>query len=246
MKNLFDIFKNKRVRHLHANLKPGERIDRLFVDFILSTVEEKEFKYLKSKREFKRKTNFFEHHISWRGRKYNEGNRSVQFDIFINVSSPKYRKWETEFYNLEQNFGTGIDGTRVDYIEGWEKDYYEHGWYDLVKFDNVDLMEKINENIKNAGFNFYNHYQSLDLAITELKKFPIKNLEFIIDFYLIQDKWQDAYDFFESNKHWHEQQEKSEGSNPKSQYSMNRRKPFELRKEKLKNWAQQLSPNDAE
>ena len=234
----FDIFR-KRINHIYSDLKPAERIDKLLFEYVFPTLESKGFKYLKSKREFKKKNDFFNFHISWYGRKYNKGNVSVEFDIFINSFSPKYRKWETEFYQLDKNWGNAIDGTRVDYIEGWDKEYYNLGWYDLVKYDNKKLMEKVKENVENAGFRFLEHFISFDSAIKKLKEYPIRHFEKIIDFYLIQDKWQEAYDFFENNKEWHKEQEKMEGNDPNSQYSMNRRVPFELRKEKLENWLQQ-------
>lgn len=234
----FNLF-NKKPTHLYNNLKPGARIDTLMAEFLTPVLEPEGFRYLKSKREFKKKGEFFDFHLSWYGRKYNEGNRSVEFDIFINSFSPKYRKWETEYYQLDKNWGNAIDGTRVDYIDGWDKEYYTLGWYDLVKFDNIKLMEKVVENTKGAGFNFFQNYTSLDSAIAKLKQYPIANLEKIVDFYILQDRWKEAYDFFESNKQWHEEEEKLAGNDPNSQYSMNRKIPFEKRKVKLKNWLQQ-------
>lgn len=234
----FNLF-NKKPTYLYDNLKPGIRIDTLMAEFLTPILEPEGFKYLKSKREFKKEGEFFDFHLSWNGRKYNEGNRSVEFDIFINSFSPKYRKWETEYYQLDKNWGNTIDGTRVDYIDGWDKEFYTLGWYDLVKYDNIKLMEKIVENTKGAGFKFFQNYTSLDSAIEKLKESPIKNLEKIVDFYILQNKWKEAYDFFENNKQWYEEEEKLEGHDPKSQLSMNRRQPFELRKEKLKDWLQQ-------
>lgn len=231
----FNIF-SKKPTHLYADLAPGERIDKLFVEFVFPVLEPRGFKYLKSKREFKKKNDFFDFQISWYGRKYNEGNISVEFDVFITIFSPKYRKWETEFYRLEENWQNAIDGDRADYIDGWHKEYFDAGWYDLVKYDNDKLMEKVKMNVENAGLTFFENYTSLDSAINKLKEYPIKNFEKIIDFYLLQDKWQEAFDFFENNKQWHEEQEKSEGNDPNSDYSLNRKLPFELRKEKLKNW----------
>lgn len=227
------------MNHLYSDLKPGNRIDKLFVDFILPSVEKHGFKYLKSKRQFKRKPDFFEHHISWRGRKYNEGNKSVQFDIFINTFSPQYRKWETEFYDLEKNWGNSIDGTRVDYINGWDKEFYENGWYDLVKFDNDKVMKRILENIESAGFNFFNHYVDFDSAIEELKKHHVKNFEIIVDFYLIQNKYMEAIDFFEKNNSWHEDRLRSDKYEFHTQFLDNRKEPYLKRKEKLSEWIQQ-------
>lgn len=233
----FNLFKKKPVL-LYDELKPAARIDKLLVEYLSPILTPEGFKYLKSKREFKKKGEYFDFHLSWYGRKYNEGKRVVKFDIFINSFSPKYRKWETDYYQLDKNWGNAIDGTRVDYIEGWDKSYYDLGWYDLVKYDNIQLLEKVVENTKAAGFSFFQNYTSFDSAIEKLKRYPIANLEKIVDFYILQDKWNEAYEFFDNNKQWHEDQEKSEGADPNSQYSLNRRVPFEKRKEKLNNWLQ--------
>ncbi len=233
-----NIFKRKPT-HLYSDLKPIERITKLFLEFTFPSLEKSGFKYLKSQNEFKKKNDFFQFSIHWYGRKYNQGNSSVEFDIVLHVLSPKYRKWETEFYNLEKNWERAIDGTRVDYIENWNKEYYHSGWYDLVKDGNDDVMERINENLKTSGEKFFQNYETLDSAINKLNENPIRNFESIIDFYILQNKWNKAVEFFDENKKWFEKQDKLEGKDPDSQYSLNRKKPFELRKEKIKNWLQQ-------
>tara|TARA_R110002124_G_C8743987_1_gene497667 strand:+ start:57 stop:773 length:717 start_codon:yes stop_codon:yes gene_type:complete len=233
----FKIFKRKPL-HLYSELKPMERITKLFLEFTFPSLEKNGFKYLKSQQEFKKRNDFFQFVIHWYGRKYNEGNLSVEFDIVLHVISPKYRKWETKFYNLEKNWERAIDGTRVDYIENWNKEFYYSGWYDLVKDDNDKVMRSINKNFETFGKEFFQHYETIDSAINKLKENPIIHFESIIDFYIIQDKWEKANEFFEENKEWFEEQEKLEGNNPNSQFCLNRKEPFELRKEKIKNWLQ--------
>lgn len=235
----FNLFQKEPV-HLYDNLKPGTRIDTLLVEYLSPILVPMGFEYLKSKRRFRKKGEFFDFHLSWSGRKYNSGNKTVKFRIFIGTFSPKYRKWETEYYQLEKNWENSIDGTYVEHIQGWDKEYSDLGWYDLVKYDNDKLMQKVVENTKNAGFNFFHHYTSLDSAIEKLKEYPIKKLELIVDLYILQGKWKEAYDFFENNKQWHEEEDRREGGDPESQYSVNRRIPFELRKEKLNNWKRGL------
>jgi hypothetical protein len=104
------------LNQLYSNLKPGERIDKLLVEYLSPFLEPIGFNYLKSKRAFFKKNEFFDFHISWIGRKFNEGNRIVKFDIFLSCHSPKYRNWETEFYELEKNYNNAIDGDRVDFV----------------------------------------------------------------------------------------------------------------------------------
>ncbi|SDS10586.1 hypothetical protein SAMN05216503_1997 [Polaribacter sp. KT25b] len=234
----FNFLKSKP-KHIYSELKPMERITKLFLEFTFPYFEKNEFKYLKSQQEFKKRNDFFLYSVHWYGRKYNEGNLSVEFDIVLNVTSTKYRKWEKEFYNLGEKRERGIDGTRVDYIENWNKEYYYSGWYDLVKDDNEKVMKRICENFETSGKDFFDNFKSLDSAINKLKKYPIANFESIIDFYIIQNKWSEANMFFEENRSWYEKKEKIEGNDPNSEYCLNRKEHFELRREKIKNWLQQ-------
>ena len=214
-----NIFK-KKPTHLYSDLKPIERITKLFLEFTFPSLEKNGFKYLKSRNEFKKKNDFFQFSINWYGRKYNQGNSSVEFDIVLHVLSTKYRKWETEFYSLEKNWQRAIDGTRVDYIENWNKEYYHSGWYDLVKDGNDEVMERINENLKTSGEKFFQNYETLDSAIKKLNENPIRNFESIIDFYILQNNWNKAAEFFNENKKWFEEQDELEGKDPDSQYSL--------------------------
>ena len=234
----FNLF-NKKPVHLYDHLKPKDRIDTLMTEYLSPILEPEGYTYLKSKRAFKKKGAFFDFHISWHGSKNNEGNTSVEFDITVAIYAPKYRKWEKEFYQLDTKMDVFIDGSGVNYVKGWSKEYFKV-WYDLVEHDNRKLMKAIVENVKQAGFDFFNNYTSFDLAIEKLKEYPIKNLEKIVDFYILQDKWQEAYDFFENNREWHDEQEQIEGNDPNSYYSVNRKTSFELRQERLKNWRQNL------
>jgi hypothetical protein len=223
-------------------MKPGDRIAKLMVEFVFPKLEQQGFKYIKSVREFKKTNEFFDFHVSWSTRKFNYGNSIVEFDVAITTSSPKYRKWEKEFYNLEKIRGNGIDGSRVDYIEGWDKKFYKHGWYDLVKYDNAALMNKVSENVMTAGLAFFEKYSTIDSAINELKKYPVGNFEKIVDLYVIQENYEEAIDFFDNHNKWFEERLKSDQFEYHSQFVNDRKEPYLKRKEKLKNWAQQHLP----
>lgn len=239
MKDFFRIFNRQKVNHLYSDMKPGDRIAKLMVEFVFPKLEQQGFKYIKSAREFKKTNEFFDYHVSWYTRKFNHGNTIVEFDIHINSFSPKYRKWEKEFYNLEENCGNSIDGTRVDYIEGWGKEYYNQGWYDLVKYDNATVMKKVSENVMTSGFTFFEKYSTFDSAINELKKHHVKNFEKIIDLYIIQNKYEEAIIFFDQHNEWFEERLKNAKSKYHDQFVDNRKESYLKRKEKLQNWTQQ-------
>lgn len=73
--------------HLYPDMKPGDRISRLFQEYIAIPLAPEGFTFSKSLREIKKKNDFFENHISWYTRKYNHGNEVVQFDMHISVIS---------------------------------------------------------------------------------------------------------------------------------------------------------------
>lgn len=249
------MYLHKNHVQLYPELKPKERIDKLMVEFLNPILEPKGFKFLKSTRVFKKKGDFFDFHIRVFNNHHNFGNRIVSFGLDFRIQSLKYRRWETEYYDLKKNLRTNFKS--VDLVKnnlskpvnvkgpiklkGWDETYYSGGFFDLVEHDNKKLMENIVSNIENAGFNYFDNYTSLDSAINKLKEFPVANLERIVDFYILQNKWKEAFDFFESNKQWHEEHEKAEGGDPNSQYSTSRKVPFEMRKEKLNNWFKQNS-----
>lgn len=239
MKGIFKLFSRLKVNHLYAEMKPGDRIAKLMVEFVFPKLEQQGFKYIKSGRGFKKTNEFFDFHVSWSTRKFNYGNTIVEFDVAISVSSLKYRKWEKEFYNLEKIWGDGFDGSSVDYIEGWDKEFYKQGWYNLVKYNNARLMNKVSENVMTAGFAYFEKYATIDSAIIELKKYPVGNFEKIVDLYVIQDNYEEAIDFFDKHNKWFEERLKSDQFEYNSQFVNNRKEPYLKRKEKLKNWAQQ-------
>lgn len=227
------------ISHLHTEMKPADRIATLMREFVLPEVAKHGFTYSKSKRLFKKTNDFFDFHISWYTRKFNHGDIIVEFDMYINIFSPKYMAWEKEFYNLEESSEGALDGTRVDYIEDWDKEYYENGWYSLVKYDNEILMKKVSENVLTAGVAFFEKYVSFDSAIEELKKYHVKNFETIVDLYIIQDRYEEAIDFFETHNQWHEERLNSDNFEYHEQFIDNRKVPYLKRKEKLTAWAQQ-------
>ncbi|MHA4809006.1 hypothetical protein ACX0G9_12910 [Flavitalea flava] len=59
--------------HLYTDLKPGDRISRLFQEFIAVPLAPEGYIFSKSLRSIRKKGDFFENHIDWYTRKYNSG-----------------------------------------------------------------------------------------------------------------------------------------------------------------------------
>ncbi len=227
---MFGLFNQKpQVNHLYPDMKPGDRISKLFQEFLGESLAEQGFSFSKSQNQFKKKVDFFEYYISYSKGKFNNGNNIVNFDICLSVFSDKYRKWEKDTYRLQNNNTNSIYGNRVEYIDNWVKTFYDHMWYDLVKYDNEKVMTSILENLNNAGKKFFDNFKNRDTAINFLKEYPIRHLETITDFYLMDNKMDDAVDFFNENKSWHEEQIKIKDG----EFLDNRLKPYKLREEIL-------------
>jgi hypothetical protein len=225
-------------------MKPGDRIAKVMSEHVFPDIEGHGFKYLKSTKEFKKRGDFFDYHISWQANHNNHGNIIAAFDLWIGVTSPKYRRWEKGYYDLEKNHKNSIHGNTVYYMEEWKKNLYQSRWYDLAKNDNEGIVDEIQENILSAAFKYFDRFSSLEAAILVLKESPRAHFFKIIDFYILQGKWEEAYEFFYLHKPWFDN-EKEEGSRKEwSYYEANLKVPLGLRRKKLNNWVQQnLKPN---
>ena len=234
---MFNLFP-KKPKQLYQELSPSDRVSKLMEEYVLPVLSQHGFNYNKKQKLFIKKSDFFNFSLHWHGNKYNSGNSHVSFGMSLGISSTKYAKWVKDYYKLTETPNTSIDHINVEYIADWQKIHLTSGYYDLVQSDNMKLMEEIATNVKNAGRSFFKSFSTVDQSIVTLKQYPIKNLELIVDLHIIQNQWKEAYAFFEANKHWHEEQELEEGHHSESQYVMNRKIPFELRKSVLEAWRQ--------
>src|SRR6478736_469573 len=97
---MFNIFKKKKTTSegqqkpmpikLYEDLSPGDRIRKLFEDFIEKDLSEKRFKLLKSDICFKRKIGDFTQEISVSRSKWNSSNTVVNFWINICIKADNY------------------------------------------------------------------------------------------------------------------------------------------------------------
>jgi hypothetical protein len=217
----------------YKELPPSERIEKVLLNYISPQLANHGYTYLKSKKQFKKVNDFFNYEISWFGRKFNYTDGIVEFNLVLSIRSPKFLIWEKDFYNLSEKPEYLLAAENIEYLELWNKKYLDMGWYDLEKYDNQKIVDTILANLFEAGFNYFENFTTIPKAIDYLNKYPIANFEKIIDLYLFQDKVAEAKDFFNNNCSWHLEQDKLEGHNPNSNYSLNRKASFELRREIL-------------
>lgn len=194
------------MKYYHSELNPKERILKVVEDYLKPFLEEEEFKFLKSQSMFKKNNDFFEYHISFFNNRYNHGNETVEFEIYINVHSSKYKKWKKKFYIYENKVGgTYVDGGPALGFKNWNDEFTEASWYSLVKNDNEKLLNRLKDNIKNVAIPYFNKFKSIDSAIEELlKKNNDSNFLLIFDLFIIENNFDSAIIFFEKNNKWFE------------------------------------------
>lgn len=159
-------FKSKNIE-LFPELKPNDRIRKIMEENILPDLEKLGFKMEKSSLTISRENKNFRQEIYFSKNKYNSGNDIVKFDILLDVSYPRYKKWHLNQYGFEP-LNIGIRGSRVSYIKNWTKDYYNDSWYNLAEDDNLKIVQTIKSNILNAGMNFFNQYADKQKVIDSI------------------------------------------------------------------------------
>lgn len=184
-----------------------------------------------------KKNDFFDYRVRWNSSKFNEGNKSVDFDLALYVYAPSYRRWEKKFYQLEKNRRNPISAKALRMIPHWDLTYYEHDWYDLVKHDNVDLMETVRDNILGPGMKYFGHFSELPKALAYLKAEAPEQLETTLDLLFMHNHFEEAYRVFQKHLPWYLAQEKSLAEKPHTIYAYNRSKPLTRRKNLLNQWA---------
>lgn len=182
---------------LYEDLSPGDRIRKLFEDFVEKELSEKGFKLLKSDICFKRKVGDFTQEISVSRSKWNSSNIVVNFWINICVKADAYSKWHKLRYGAEEP-NHYVRCYYHYWLQEWKKKftYYK---YDLAKQDNVEVFNEIKENLLSIGLQILDNYsdyeRAADLLLQERQYgFATK----IIDFYLLagnNKKAQSAYEF---------------------------------------------------
>jgi hypothetical protein len=244
--NLLKIWNNRRklfkdkdiiINEFYVDLPAGERIRKTIEDFLKPTLEDNGFKLHKTDLQFNKSNDFFDFDIYFKKDRRNSRDSRVAFDILLSVFSKKYRKWEKYTYEWQFAPENSINGKSVDYIDNWDKKYYDCSWYDLKRYDNDKIMKAIIDNLLDAGMQFFNQFSTIESSIDYLKKNPQRHFEKIIDFYLLLGKPELAFEFHEEIKGWIEEQIESKDNH----FISNRLKIYELRKEKIINWAQHHS-----
>ena len=168
---------------LYADLKPGERILKIFTEHIVPLMNENGFVFKKKEFSFIKKFDSFTQHIHVRKSKWNQRGEVCSFSLTFMVNSEFYSNW------LKETYGNEVGGT-VWYIEQpfwdvWTKDH--NSGYDLEAHDNLEILEDLKYNLTELCFPFMNNISDFKGAADFLYSFyesPVWEL-MIVDFYFI-------------------------------------------------------------
>jgi len=152
---MFNIFnRRKPIKFYHPELKPGERIEKVLLEFILPELEPLGFRFLKSELCFVRTNGDFVNVISIQKNKWNGGNDVCAFKPYLTIYSselPKYlgiSKTKKKIWFL---------GDSAEDIDGWIDKYFDN-YYNLAAHDNFDLIESFKHILLNVGISYFNNY----------------------------------------------------------------------------------------
>ncbi|MBR9845381.1 MAG: hypothetical protein GYB35_04340 [Algicola sp.] len=157
---MFGIFKRKRpIAYLYPELKPGDRIRKILTEFILPELEPLGFRLLSSELTFKRDIGDYQHIIYFQKTRMNYGNVVCKFMPHLSIESTRLKKYYKEIgRNMTGNLN--LHTRAAEYLECWNKELLDYGWYDLVNYDNHDVVESLKSNLINCRMAFFKHSET--------------------------------------------------------------------------------------
>lgn len=157
---MFGIFKKKKkIEFLYSDLKPNDRIRKILTEFILPELEPLGFKLLKSELTFKRDIGDFQNRIHFQKTRWNNGNKVCKFMPHLSIDSKRLKKYYQKD-GIKISGDLTIHNTTVEYLECWDKKALKNGWYDLVNYDNYEVIDSLKNNLLNCGMEFFKHSES--------------------------------------------------------------------------------------
>ncbi|WP_417237131.1 hypothetical protein [Bizionia paragorgiae] len=157
---MFGIFKKKKkIDFLYSDLKPGDRIRRILTEFILPELEPLGFRLHKSELTFKRDIGDYQHIIYFQKTRMNSGNFVCKFMPHLSIESNGLKKYYKK-NGVKFSGNPMIHNRSAQYLECWNKELLDYGWYDLVNYDNNKVVESLKNNLLNCGMEFFKHSES--------------------------------------------------------------------------------------
>lgn len=168
---MFNLFKPKKkeINLIYPEIGVSKRIDKIVENFILPKIEHLGFKLLKSELKLVRNIGDFKQTIYIQKSRKNSADVSIKFNLIFIVEYEKYKKWFEKIYNEKLPNDYRINNNTLwathDDIPNWGESLYSIGWYDLLKRDNYEIVNEINDKLINIAIPYMDEFSNLESAI---------------------------------------------------------------------------------
>jgi len=195
----------------YAELPPKDRISGFIQNFLFPVFEKEGFKFSKSQNLIKKRSGFFEFHVVFFKNRLNQMSEIfpiVNFEIYVTVHAPEYKKWEKNYYGYDNKIGGSfMDGGNAAGFDNWSETFMKSNWYSLVENDNDELIKVLHKNFADVIFPYFAKFGSLESGIEELLKSSSDGKFFqIFDLLIMSKQTQKAVEYFEKNNSWFEEE----------------------------------------
>jgi tetratricopeptide (TPR) repeat protein len=168
---MFNLFKPKKkeINLIYPEIGVSKRIDKIVENFILPKIEHLGFKLLKSELKLVRNIGDFKQTIYIQKSRTNSADVSIKFKLIFIVEYEKYKKWFEKIYNEKLPNDYRINDNTLwathDDIPNWGESLYSVDWYDLLKKDNYEIVNEINDKLINIAISYMDEFSNLESAI---------------------------------------------------------------------------------
>jgi hypothetical protein len=168
---MFNLFKPKKkeINFIYPEIEVSKRIDKIVENFILPKIEHLGFKLLKSELKLVRNIGDFKQTIYVQKSRTNSADVCIKFKLIFIVEYGKYKKWFEKIYNEKLPNDYRINDNTLwathDDIPNWGESLYSVDWYDLLKRDNYEIVNEINDKLINIAIPYMDEFSNLESAI---------------------------------------------------------------------------------
>lgn len=175
---MFGLFKNRKQKNYipedapkdqrekitfhYPNMKPGERIEKLFEELLTSGLDKNGFTFKASKKIFVRTLNGINQEINISKSKWNRSGEVCSFWLGFVITGHGYTKWHVKQYGYEP-LNDVLWGTTHNNLKEWVTKFSRLR-YNLEKNDNAAVFEEIQHNVENIILPIFNQYCSYETA----------------------------------------------------------------------------------
>lgn len=154
----------------YPEMKPKDRFLRILEEQVAPKLQSDGFTLYKSSMSFKKQVGDFSFEIEFRGSKWNNTKSICEYNPHFSVKNKQYKKWVTQNFNPEYPSELLISTIGNHSLPLWKNNGFtthntDDFWarsIDFAKYDNCKLIDHLIQNIKTAGYSFFEHVSSVE------------------------------------------------------------------------------------